>query len=120
MNNATILKKTSFLHVACDRIAREQMTTPTSWQALSQHKANFNHEMKDLFHSDPERFNKFHLVFKDILVDFSKNLITSETMALLFQHLELHTPFNALRKGLFSGEKINITEGRPVLHVYVS
>lgn len=93
---------------------------PSSWQSLTDHKATFTQQMKELFQADPERFNKFHLVFGDILVDYSKNLVTAETLGLLFKFLEQETQFNALRKGLFSGEKINFTEGRPVLHVYVN
>lgn len=90
---------------------------PSHLQSLTEHHQNFKHQMKDLFQSDPERFQKFHLVFGDILVDYSKNLITAETLALLLKFLEEATQFSALRKGLFTGEKINFTEGRPVLHM---
>jgi glucose-6-phosphate isomerase len=88
------------------------------WRSLNDHKAKFSDQLKDLFIADNERFNKFHLVFGDILVDYSKNLVTAETMALLFKFLGEETQFEKLRAGMFSGEKINFTEGRPVLHVY--
>lgn len=92
------------------------MENNSTWQELRKHQQSFNYHMKDLFSQDQERFNKFHASFGDILVDYSKNLITSETMDLLFNMLN-QTKFNDLRQGMFSGEKINFTEGRPVLHM---
>ena len=72
--------------------------------------------MKDLFLSDPERFNKFHIRFKEILVDYSKNRITDETLSLLLELAEEAGVRTAI-KNMFSGEKINETENRAVLHV---
>lgn len=92
------------------------MESKPAWQELKNHQQSFNHHMKDLFAQDQDRFNKFHLSFGDILVDYSKNLITSETMGLLFNLLN-QTKLTQLTKGMFSGEKINFTEGRPVLHM---
>ena len=56
-----------------------------AWKALEAHYgAMKDAQMKDLFGSDPERFNKFSTKFEDILLDFSKNRITEETMSLLY------------------------------------
>jgi len=56
------------------------------------------------------------LMFQDILVDYSKNLVTTETMSLLLQLLQ-ESDFSKQRQNMFSGEKINFTERRPVLHI---
>jgi glucose-6-phosphate isomerase len=89
-----------------------------TFQQLKDHQSQFTFQLKDLFANDPERFNKFHLVFQDILVDFSKNLIVPETLTLLLQLVE-EAGLSKMRKDLFAGEKINLTEGRPVLHTCV-
>jgi len=72
--------------------------------------------MKDLFAKDAERFSKFSLQFEDILFDFSKNIITEETLDLLHE-LAAQQQVAEKAKAMFSGEKINTTEGRAVLHV---
>lgn len=72
--------------------------------------------LKDLFKSDPERFNKFSLKFNDILVDYSKNRIDDETVALLIQ-LAKECRLKEAAEAMFSGERINVTENRPVLHI---
>lgn len=72
--------------------------------------------MRDLFHQDPQRFVKFHLQLNDILFDFSKNIITDETLDLLLKVIdEVH--LKEWIEKMFTGEKINITENRAVLHV---
>ena len=71
--------------------------------------------MRDLFAQNPDRFNQFSLRFEDILIDFSKNRVTTETMTLLRQLAEQAGLPDAIGK-LFSGDKINGTEGRAVLH----
>lgn len=71
--------------------------------------------MKDLFASDALRFSKFSLRFEEILVDFSKNLLTEETMNLLLG-LAKECGVKESIKAMFSGEKINVTEKRAVLH----
>jgi glucose-6-phosphate isomerase len=86
------------------------------WKHLQAHyAATKDTHMKELF-KDPERFNKFNMKFEDILFDFSKNRITEETMQLLYKLAE-QQGVKELAKKMFSGEKINITEGRAVLHV---
>lgn len=72
--------------------------------------------MRDLFAADAGRFDKFSLRLGDILFDYSKNRVTEETMSLLFD-LARQAGVEARRDAMFSGEKINRTEDRAVLHV---
>ncbi len=93
-------------------------TTTNAWKALQEHfNKNKNRTIKDLFASDPHRFNNFSITFpkEDILVDYSKNIIDEETMKLLFD-LARETKLNEAIDSMFSGEKINRTEDRAVLH----
>ncbi|EPB1912228.1 glucose-6-phosphate isomerase [Escherichia coli] len=93
-------------------------TQTAAWQALQKH---FD-EMKDvtiadLFAKDGDRFSKFSTTFDDqMLVDYSKNRITEETLAKL-QDLAKECDLAGAIKSMFSGEKINRTENRAVLHV---
>ena len=93
-------------------------TQTAAWQALQKH---FD-EMKDvtiadLFAKDGDRFSKFSATFNDqMLVDYSKNRITEETLAKL-QDLAKECDLAGAIKSMFSGEKINRTENRAVLHV---
>ncbi|EET1181125.1 glucose-6-phosphate isomerase [Escherichia coli] len=93
-------------------------TQTAAWQALQKH---FD-EMKDvtiadLFAKDGDRFSKFSATFGDqMLVDYSKNCITEETLAKL-QDLAKECDLAGAIKSMFSGEKINRTENRAVLHV---
>jgi len=88
-----------------------------AWKALQAHfDATKDVHMKDLFASDPDRFSKFSMEFEDILFDYSKNRITEETMDLLYKLAE-QQDVKGLAQKMFSGEKINNTEGRAVLHV---
>jgi glucose-6-phosphate isomerase len=89
-----------------------------AWQKL---QAHYDGEMKDkkmtdLFKADPERFTKMSGSFGSILVDFSKNIVTEETMKLLEGVAEAAQIKEEAQK-MFSGVKINATEGRAVLHV---
>ncbi|WP_018618222.1 glucose-6-phosphate isomerase [Spirosoma luteum] len=72
--------------------------------------------LRDLFAEDPERFNTFSRQFEDILLDFSKNRITAETLDLLVQLADQAGLSDAINK-MFSGDTINQTEDRAVLHV---
>ena len=72
--------------------------------------------MKDLFAQDPDRFQRFSQTFEDILLDYSKNIVTQETMDVLYRLAESCGVKEATEK-MFSGETINGTEGRAVLHV---
>ncbi len=72
--------------------------------------------MRDLFVAEPERFERFSLQVGDILLDYSKNRITDETMHLLMQLAE-EADVPGWRERMFNGDKINHTENRAVLHV---
>ncbi|MDT0620274.1 glucose-6-phosphate isomerase [Croceitalea vernalis] len=91
-------------------------TTTKAWSKLTSHfEQTKNQTLKNLFISDPNRAEKFTLKWKDFLVDFSKNRINQETLDLLLQlakELKLEESISAQ----FSGEIINETEGRSVLH----
>jgi len=71
--------------------------------------------MKDLFREDPARFQKYSLWFEDILLDYSKNIITDETFFLLTE-LARETGVSDAMEKMFSGDLINETENRAVLH----
>ena len=61
-------------------------TSTSSWQALEQHKKLFeNVQMKNLFFNDKDRFNRFSIQIDNILFDYSKNLITENTIAILLE-----------------------------------
>ncbi|BDS32709.1 glucose-6-phosphate isomerase [Aeromonas caviae] len=92
-------------------------TRTQAWQALEAHfAANKEMRLKDLFAQDPKRFDKFSLTFGgEILVDYSKNLITEETLKLLV-NLAGETDLRSAIDAMFNGDKINMTEGRAVLH----
>ncbi len=96
-------------------------TNPTTTQAWLLLKRHFEEEMgrvhmKDLFAKDPDRFSKFSLTAEDILFDYSKNIITAKTLQLLLQ-LANDCSLKEAIEAMFSGEKINETEGRSVLHI---
>uniref|UniRef100_A0A3B3CAL2 Glucose-6-phosphate isomerase n=1 Tax=Oryzias melastigma TaxID=30732 RepID=A0A3B3CAL2_ORYME len=82
------------------------------------HALNLN--MRHMFEADKERFRKFSLTLNtedgDILLDYSKNLITDEVMKMLID-LGKSRGIEAAREKMFTGDKINFTEGRAVLHV---
>ncbi|MDR2705021.1 MAG: glucose-6-phosphate isomerase [Planctomycetaceae bacterium] len=93
------------------------LTKSAAWTALQQHRKNFETvTMRELFGKDPKRFDKFSILFgNDILFDYSKNRITEETLKLLI-NLAKETDVAGFRQKMFSGEKINHTEKRAVLH----
>ena len=94
-------------------------TNPTAtkaWQQLQQHASQMKEtHLRKLFAEDADRFNKFTLSFEDILFDYSKNIITEETLSYLLQ-LAKETGVEDGIKAMFSAEKINATESRAVLH----
>ncbi|MGD0390775.1 MAG: glucose-6-phosphate isomerase, partial [Tepidisphaeraceae bacterium] len=93
------------------------LTQSSAWKALSAHYRQISSvHMRDLFEQDPKRFEKFSLRFGDILLDFSKNRITDETLRLLLD-LARHAKIEDWRDRMFRGEKINVTENRAVLHI---
>ncbi|MEE1946071.1 glucose-6-phosphate isomerase [Pedobacter sp. KR3-3] len=92
-------------------------TKTEAYKYLADHFIAINQQsIKDLFTEDTERFAKFSILFEDILFDFSKNRINDTTMALLVQ-LARECKLDEAIKAMYSGEKINQTEDRPVLHI---
>ncbi|EPT7310895.1 glucose-6-phosphate isomerase [Shigella flexneri] len=93
-------------------------TQTAAWQALQKHLDEMKDvTIADLFAKDGDRFSKFSATFDDqMLVDYSKNRITEETLAKL-QDLAKECDLAGAIKSMFSGEKINRTENRAVLHV---
>lgn len=92
------------------------LTQHPSWQSLCHHQKTMSTQhMRDLFNADPKRFDTFSLIHEDLLLDYSKHRITSETLTLLFQ-MAREANIENWRDRMFSGEKINITENRAVLH----
>lgn len=93
------------------------LTRTPEWRALKEHYENVRHmHMRDLFSQDPERFSKFSIEFEDILLDYSKNRITDQTMPLLLA-LAKASGIKDVAKSMYRGDKINWTEGRAVLHI---
>ncbi|WP_031579894.1 glucose-6-phosphate isomerase [Ruminobacter sp. RM87] len=92
-------------------------TKTAAWAALNEHfKAISNVTIADHFKADSNRFNNFSLKLNpDFLVDFSKNRINQETLNLLI-NLAKETDLSGAIESMFSGEKINVTENRAVLH----
>jgi glucose-6-phosphate isomerase len=92
-------------------------TTTEAYKYLADHYVDMAGEhMKDLFKADSQRFAKFSTFFEDILLDYSKNRINDETFALLIQ-LARECKLKEAIEAMFSGEVINATEHRPVLHI---
>ena len=93
------------------------VTKLPAWKDLEAHYQEISAlHMRDLFASDPGRFERFSLRLDDILFDYSKNRITQKTIDLLLE-LARQAGLAEMIEAMFSGEKINITEGRAVLHV---
>jgi glucose-6-phosphate isomerase len=92
-------------------------TTTKAYKYLTDHYIDIvSKSLKELFENDDERFSKFSLQFEDILLDYSKNRIDDQTIALLIQLAKECSVKEAI-DAMFAGEKINVTEGRPVLHI---
>ena len=93
------------------------LTASPAWQALRVHAGTMRGlHLRELFAQDPERFARFSLRLDDLLLDYSKNRVTGETMRLLFD-LARFADVAGWRAKMFNGEKINVTENRAVLHV---
>ncbi len=96
---------------------KSRLTQSSAWQALKEHFLKVESvQMRDLFTADPLRFEKFSVQFNDILLDYSKNRVTEETMQLLFR-LAREANVTGWANRMFSGEPINFTEDRAVLHM---
>ncbi len=93
------------------------LTELPAWKALGEHYKKIEPiHLKELFDKDPKRAEKFNVEAAGLFLDYSKNRITEETIKLLIQ-LAKESGVAARRDAMFSGEKINITEKRAVLHV---
>ncbi len=91
-------------------------TSTPSWQALQQHRQLFeNVHIKNLFYNDADRFSRFSIQSGDLLFDYSKNILTENTIELLLQ-LANECGLKTAMEAMFTGEKINETENRAVLH----
>jgi glucose-6-phosphate isomerase len=91
-------------------------TTGSAWQALQQHAENARaFQLRELFAQYPERFSELSEQAVGIFLDYSKNLVTADTMRLLFA-LARERGVEARRDAMFAGERINNTEERAVLH----
>ncbi len=98
-------------------LSKIRPTETQSWKRLTDHFQKMKDvQMRDLFKEDPRRFERFSLRFKDILVDYSKNRITAETLRLLLELVQEVDLRDAVER-MFTGDKINETEHRAVLHV---
>ncbi len=86
------------------------------WQALRRHRRELGERsLRELFAADPERGRRYALEVGDLYIDYSRHLITDETLRLL-RDLAAARGVTELRDAMFAGEKINVTEGRAVLH----
>ena len=94
-----------------------KLTSSPAWTALRNHYNSIQSKhLRDFFAEDASRFDHFSAAFEDILLDYSKNRISAETLKLLFD-LARQANVESWRDRMYSGEKINITEDRAVLHV---
>jgi glucose-6-phosphate isomerase len=92
-------------------------TKTRGWKKLAEHFEKMKGvHMRSLFEEDGQRFQDFSIRFNDILVDFSKNIMSKETIRLLIKLAEEVGLDDAIEK-MYSGERINQTEDRPALHI---
>ncbi len=93
------------------------LTRQPAWQKLSAHYEEIQgRHLRDLFAEDPQRGERFSIEAAGLYLDYSKNRVTDETLKLLLQ-LARDCDLGGRIEAMFSGEKINITEDRAVLHV---
>jgi glucose-6-phosphate isomerase len=91
-------------------------TTTESWKKLSDHTNQLKLvHLRELFNANPDRFDSFSQWEGDLLFDYSKNIITEETLSLL-NDLARECQLDKAIQAMFNGEKINRTENRAVLH----
>ncbi|MGV9992540.1 glucose-6-phosphate isomerase, partial [Streptomyces sp. NPDC003374] len=91
------------------------LTRRPEWTALEDHRAEWQSHLRELFADDPSRAERYTVRVGDLRIDYSKHLITDETLALL-RELAVATDVFGLRDAMFRGERINVTEDRAVLH----
>ncbi len=92
------------------------LTHSPAWQALTAHQTVISQQtMREIFRTDPARFDKFSLQLDGLLLDYSKNILTQETLALLL-NLARQSKLDDWIARMFNGDKINASEQRAVLH----
>ncbi|MEV6177389.1 glucose-6-phosphate isomerase [Streptomyces sp. NPDC052015] len=92
-----------------------KLTRLPEWAALEDHRAHWHAHLRELFAADPGRAQRYVARVGDLRIDYSKHLITDETLALL-RELAVATDVFGLRDAMFRGDRINVTEDRAVLH----
>ncbi|MEU4654730.1 glucose-6-phosphate isomerase [Streptomyces sp. NPDC023723] len=94
-----------------------ELTRRPEWTALENHRAEalLRPELRELFAADPSRAERYVVRVGDLRIDYSKHLVTDETLALL-RELAAATDVFGLRDAMFDGKRINVTEDRAVLH----
>ncbi|MFH8370783.1 glucose-6-phosphate isomerase [Streptomyces sp. NPDC018031] len=96
--------------------SRSRLDQLPQWHALAKHRQELGDiHLRDLFADDPDRADRYSLRVGDLHLDYSKHLVTDETLRLL-RELAGATGVAALRDAMFRGERINTTEDRAVLH----
>jgi glucose-6-phosphate isomerase len=90
-------------------------TTTNAWRKLSELKQALEPDLRGWFAADPDRARRFTLQAGDLHVDLSKNLIDDDVVAALLQLAE-EVGLDERREAMFTGERINVTENRSVLH----
>ncbi|MFK0059647.1 glucose-6-phosphate isomerase, partial [Streptomyces werraensis] len=95
---------------------RSRLNQTPEWTALAKHREELGEvRLRELFEADPDRGTGYTLRVGDLYVDYSKHLVTDETLRLL-RELAAATDVFGLRDAMFRGERINTTEDRAVLH----
>ncbi|GCD46652.1 glucose-6-phosphate isomerase [Streptomyces paromomycinus] len=95
---------------------RTRLDQTPEWTALNKHREQLGEvRLRELFDQDPERAGRYTLKVGDLHLDYSKHLVTDETLRLLRELAEARG-VAGLRDAMFRGEKINVTENRAVLH----
>ncbi|MFI2762540.1 glucose-6-phosphate isomerase [Streptomyces echinatus] len=95
---------------------RTRLNQTPEWTALAKHREELaDTRLRELFAADPSRGTGYTLQVGDLYIDYSKHLVTDETLRLL-RALAATTDVFGLRDAMFRGEKINVTENRAVLH----
>ena len=99
------------------REANQRLMGRRAWKALATHQRKIRGlHLRQLFAADPKRGDRMTAEAAGLFLDYSKNRITNETVKLLLK-LADETGLRLRIKAMFSGEKINVTENRAVLHV---
>ena len=91
------------------------LTRLPEWRALVEHRRRTVFDLRELFASDANRFARYSIAHGELLLDYSKHYLTDETVRLLVALADARCMRDWIRR-LMSGERINTTENRPVLH----